>query len=107
MIAVAAWIAKQERLRISERVKAALKLVKEKGTRSGRPVGRRKAVFRRDHYRTEIADLKAEVQELEEENEELQEQLDQISDIVAPEEEEEGDEEGDIADDGDVDDAQD
>lgn len=49
MIAVAAWIAKQERLRISERVKAALKLVKEKGSRSGQPVGRPRKIFRRDH----------------------------------------------------------
>jgi len=48
MIAVAAWIAKQERIRISERVKAALKLAKVKGTRSGRPIGRPRVVFRRD-----------------------------------------------------------
>jgi DNA invertase Pin-like site-specific DNA recombinase len=49
VIAILAVIAKQERLRISERVKAALKRAKEKGTRSGRPVGRPKAIFRRDH----------------------------------------------------------
>jgi len=40
MIAVAAWIAKQERVRISERVRAGLHRVKREGTRSGRPVGR-------------------------------------------------------------------
>jgi DNA invertase Pin-like site-specific DNA recombinase len=49
MIAVAAWIAKQERIRISERVRAGLSRAKEKGTRSGRPVGRPKVIFRRDH----------------------------------------------------------
>jgi DNA invertase Pin-like site-specific DNA recombinase len=51
MIAVAAWIAKQERLRISERVKAALKRVKKEGTRSGRPVGRPKVVLDRERIR--------------------------------------------------------
>jgi len=49
VIAILAVIAKQERLRISQRVKAALERAKEKGTRSGRPVGRPKKVFRRDH----------------------------------------------------------
>ncbi len=48
MIAVAAWIAKQERLRISERVRAGLRRVKETGSRSGRPVGRPRKIFRRD-----------------------------------------------------------
>ncbi len=51
MIAVAAWIAKQERLRISERVKAGLKRVKEDGTRSGRPVGRPRVVLDRERIR--------------------------------------------------------
>src|SRR5215470_10587425 len=37
MIAVAAWIAKQERVRISERVKAGLNRAKVRGTRSGNP----------------------------------------------------------------------
>jgi len=45
MIAVAAWIAKQERIRISERVRAGLSLAKVQGTRSGNPVGRPKAIF--------------------------------------------------------------
>jgi|SRR5579872_2324298 len=48
MIAVAAWIAKQERLRISERVRAGLSRAKEQGTRSGNPIGRPKVVFDRD-----------------------------------------------------------
>jgi len=48
MIAVATWIAKQERLRISERVKAGLRRVKEDGTRSGRPVGHPKVVLDRE-----------------------------------------------------------
>jgi DNA invertase Pin-like site-specific DNA recombinase len=42
MIAVAAWIAKQERIRISERVRAGLSRAKQQGTRSGNPVGRPK-----------------------------------------------------------------
>jgi len=45
-----------------------------------------------DDYRAEIAELKDEVKELEDENEDLQEQLDQISEIVAPEVEDETDE---------------
>lgn len=44
MIAIAAWIAKQERIRISERTKAGLAVAKSKG-RCG---GRRPKVFRRD-----------------------------------------------------------
>jgi DNA invertase Pin-like site-specific DNA recombinase len=48
MIAVAAWIAKQERIRISERVRAGLSRARAQGTRSGKPVGRPQAVFRRD-----------------------------------------------------------
>lgn len=47
MIAVAAWIAKQERLRISERVRAGLDRVRVKGTHSGNPVGRPKVIFDR------------------------------------------------------------
>ena len=47
MIAVAAWIAKQERIRISERVRAGLRRVKEHGTKSGRPVGRPRVVVDR------------------------------------------------------------
>lgn len=54
VIAILGTIAKQERLRISERVRAGLNRVKVQGTRSGRPVGRPKAVFRRD----EISELR-------------------------------------------------
>ena len=42
-----------------------------------------------DDYRTELKEAKQRVRDLEEENESLQDQLDQISDIVAPETEEE------------------
>jgi len=49
VIAILAAIAKQERLRISERVRAGLMRAMSTGTRSGRPVGRPKAVFPRDH----------------------------------------------------------
>lgn len=45
MIAVAAWIAKQERIRISERVRAGLERARVKGTRSGRAVGRPRVVI--------------------------------------------------------------
>ena len=51
LIAVAAWIAKQKRLRISERVKAGLRRVKENGSRSGRPVGRPRVVLDRERIR--------------------------------------------------------
>ena len=44
MLAVAAWIAKQERLRISERTKAGLDRARREGKHCGRP----KRVFRRD-----------------------------------------------------------
>jgi DNA invertase Pin-like site-specific DNA recombinase len=44
MIAIAAWIAKQERIRISERTKAGLAIARAKGHKCGRPVN----VFRRD-----------------------------------------------------------
>lgn len=47
MIAVAAWIAKQERVRISERVRAGLERARAQGTRSGKPVGRPKVVLDR------------------------------------------------------------
>lgn len=45
MVAVAAWIAKQERVRISERVRAGLSRARTHGTRSGRPVGRPRVVI--------------------------------------------------------------
>jgi|ERR1700693_429214 len=44
MLAIAAWIAKQERLRISDRTKAGL----ERARREGKVPGRPKRVFRRD-----------------------------------------------------------
>ena len=47
MLAVAAWIAKQERNRISERVRAGLSRAKAQGTRTGNRIGRPKAVFDR------------------------------------------------------------
>jgi DNA invertase Pin-like site-specific DNA recombinase len=49
VISILAVIAKQERLRISERVLAGLRRVRESGTKSGRPVGRPRLIFRRDH----------------------------------------------------------
>jgi DNA invertase Pin-like site-specific DNA recombinase len=48
MIAIAAWIAKQERNRNSDRVRAGLSRAKAQGTRSGNAVGRPKAIFNRD-----------------------------------------------------------
>jgi DNA invertase Pin-like site-specific DNA recombinase len=45
MIAIGAWIAKQERTRISERVRAGLSRAKERGTRSGNPVERPKVIL--------------------------------------------------------------
>jgi DNA invertase Pin-like site-specific DNA recombinase len=47
MIAIAAWIAEQERIRISERTKAGL----ARARRQGRVGGRRCRVFDRDHVR--------------------------------------------------------
>lgn len=52
MIAIAAWIAKQERLRISERTKAGLARVKAQGRRLGPPIrvfDRAKAQDMRNH----------------------------------------------------------
>ena len=51
MIAVAAWIAKQERVRISERVRTGMHRARVLGTRSGRAIGRPRAVFRHDEAR--------------------------------------------------------
>jgi DNA invertase Pin-like site-specific DNA recombinase len=48
IISLLASLAKQERIRISERVRAGLERAKRTGTRSGRPVGRPRRVFRRD-----------------------------------------------------------
>ena len=47
VISILAVIAKQERVRISERVRAGLTRAQEQGTKSGRPVGRPKVVFDR------------------------------------------------------------
>ena len=44
-----------------------------------------------EDYRDEVADLKAQLADVEEENEALQEQLDSISEILSPEEDEDGD----------------
>jgi DNA invertase Pin-like site-specific DNA recombinase len=51
VLAILAAIAKQERIRISERTRAGLDHAREKGTRSGRPIGRPRLVFRRDQVR--------------------------------------------------------
>jgi DNA invertase Pin-like site-specific DNA recombinase len=51
VIAILAAVAKQERIRISERTRAGLDRAREKGTRSGRPIGRPRLVFRRDQVR--------------------------------------------------------
>ena len=51
VIAILGTIAKQERIRISERVRAGLNRVKAVGTRSGKPIGRPRAVFGRDRAR--------------------------------------------------------
>jgi putative DNA-invertase from lambdoid prophage Rac len=48
VISILAVIAKQERVRISERVRAGLDRARENGTKTGRPVGRPRVVFRRD-----------------------------------------------------------
>lgn len=47
MIAIAAWIAKQERIRISERVRAGLDRARLHGTRTGNAIGRPRRVFDR------------------------------------------------------------
>lgn len=48
VVSLLASLAKQERIRISERVRVGLQRAKLLGTRSGRPIGRPKAVFARD-----------------------------------------------------------
>lgn len=48
VIAILGTIAKQERVRLSERVKAGLQRARFQGTKSGKPIGRPKVVFRRD-----------------------------------------------------------
>jgi len=48
IISLLASLAKQERVRISERVRAGMMRAKQFGTRSGRSIGRPAALFRRD-----------------------------------------------------------
>lgn len=48
VIAILGTIAKQERLRISERVRAGLNRARAQGTRSGKAIGRPRVVFRKD-----------------------------------------------------------
>jgi hypothetical protein len=48
VLGILAAIAKQERIRISERPRAGLDRAREKGTRTGRPIGRPRMVFHRD-----------------------------------------------------------
>jgi DNA invertase Pin-like site-specific DNA recombinase len=56
VIAILAAVAKQERVRIGERTRAGLDRAKEKGTRSGRPIGRPRVIFARD----QVAELRKE-----------------------------------------------
>jgi putative DNA-invertase from lambdoid prophage Rac len=48
VLSILATIAKQERLRLSERVRAGLERAMAKGTKSGKPVGRPRVICRRD-----------------------------------------------------------
>lgn len=48
VISLLASLAKQERARLVERVRAGMDRAKEKGTKSGKPIGRPRVVFRRD-----------------------------------------------------------
>jgi DNA invertase Pin-like site-specific DNA recombinase len=48
IISLLASLARQERIRISERVRAGLSRAKAEGTRSGRPIGRPRVICRRD-----------------------------------------------------------
>jgi DNA invertase Pin-like site-specific DNA recombinase len=56
VLAILAAIAKQERIRISERTRAGLDRAREKGTRGGKPIGRHRTIFRRD----QVAELRRE-----------------------------------------------
>lgn len=56
IIALLGTLAKQERIRLSERVKAGLARAKANGTRTGKAIGRPRAVFRRD----QVASMRAE-----------------------------------------------
>ncbi len=48
IIAILGTIAKQERIRVSERVRAGLERARKNGTRTGQPIGRPRALFDRD-----------------------------------------------------------
>ena len=48
VIAILGTIAKQERVRISDRVRAGLDRARSQGTKSGKPIGRPRAMFARD-----------------------------------------------------------
>jgi len=48
VISILAVIAKQERQRLSERVRAGLHRARTQGTKTGKPIGRPRVVFRRD-----------------------------------------------------------
>ena len=52
LIAIAAWIAEQERIRIVERVKAGLDRARSNGTKSGHAIGRPRRVFNRELARS-------------------------------------------------------
>jgi DNA invertase Pin-like site-specific DNA recombinase len=45
LVAVFGWVARQERQRLSERVRAGLARARERGTRSGRPIGRPRRIL--------------------------------------------------------------
>ena len=51
MLAIAAWIARQERQRIAERVTAGLRRARVEGTKHGNPIGRPTRVFDRAQAR--------------------------------------------------------
>ncbi len=55
VIAILGTIAKQERVRMSERVRAGLARVRLQGTRTGRPIGRPRAIF----SRAQVGELRA------------------------------------------------
>jgi DNA invertase Pin-like site-specific DNA recombinase len=48
IVSLLASLAHQERVRLSERIRAGMDRAKTGGTRSGKPIGRPRAVFRRD-----------------------------------------------------------
>jgi DNA invertase Pin-like site-specific DNA recombinase len=48
VVAILGTIAKQERLRISEQVRAGLDRARLQGTKSGKPIGRPRIIFQRD-----------------------------------------------------------